>query len=165
MVEQLLTHPSCNGSWDSSVNIASLAMVTNAVLTKFVMLPVLTIVNTSQPLTFAHTMKQVRKWKGTTGLGPGGPVTVFMCITYQNAWSVASLSFTSHSTIIQGATPFTSSSSGGRFQSLIASYLPSTYGLSGIMFRSGWIYTVCSLPADMHALPSQWSSVWSPSIV
>ena len=82
MVERLLMHPSCNGSWDSSVNVASLAMVTNAGLTKFIILPVLIIVNALQPLTFAHTMKQVHRWKGTTGLGPGGPVTAFMHITY-----------------------------------------------------------------------------------
>jgi len=164
MVERLPMHPSYNGSWDSSVNIASLAMVANAGLTKFVVLLVSIIVNTLQPLTFACTMKQVCRWKGTTGLGPGGPDTVFMRIAYQNARSVAS-SFTGCSAIIRGATPFASSSSGGGFQSLIASYSPSTYGPSGIMFRSGWIYTVCSLPADMHALPSRRSSVRSPSTV
>jgi len=100
MIERLLTHPSYNGSWDSSVNVVNLAMVTNAGLTKFVVLPVSTIVNTSQLLTFTCTMKQVHRWKGTTGLGPGGPVTAFMRITYQNVQSVASLSFTGHSAII-----------------------------------------------------------------
>jgi len=81
------------------MNVASLATVTNAGLMKFVILPVSTIVNASQPLIFACTTKQVCRWKGTTGLGPGGPVTVFMRIAYQNARSVAS-SFTSHSAII-----------------------------------------------------------------
>jgi len=97
------------------MNVANFATVANAGLTKFIVLPVLTIVNASQPLTFARTTKQVCRWKGTTGLGPGGPVTAFMCITYQNVWSVASLSFTGHSAIIRGVTPFASSSSGGRF--------------------------------------------------
>jgi len=159
MVEQLLTHLSCNGSWDSSMNIANLAMVTKAGLMKFDMLLVLTIINASQPLTFARTMKQVHRWKGTTGLGPGGPVTVFMHITYQNAWSVVLLSFTGCNAIIQGVTPFASSSSGDRFRSLITSYLLSTYGPSGIMFQSGWRYTVYSPLTDMRALPSQRSSV------
>ena len=94
------THPSCNSSWDSSMNVANLTMVANAGLMKFIMLPVLTIVNASHLLTFARTTKQVHRWKGTTGLGPGGPVTVFMHIAYQNVQSVASPSFTSHSTII-----------------------------------------------------------------
>ena len=165
MVERLLTHPSCNGSWDSSMNIANLATVANAGLTKFVVLPVSTIINASQPLTFACTMKQVCRWKGTTGLGPGGPVTVFMRIAYQNVWSVVLLSSTGCNAIIRGVAPFTSSSTGGRFRSLITLYLASTYGPSGIMFQSGWIYTVCSPPADMRALPSRRSSVRSPSTV
>jgi len=82
------------------MNIVNLAMVANAGLMKFVVLPVSTIVNALQPLTFTHTTKQVHRWKGTTGLGPGGPVTAFMHITYQNARSVASLSFTGRSAII-----------------------------------------------------------------
>jgi len=43
------------------MNIANLAMVTKAGLMKFDMLLVLTIINASQPLTFAHTMKQVHR--------------------------------------------------------------------------------------------------------
>ena len=98
--DQLPTHPSCSASWDSSVNAASLTTVAKAGLTKFIVLPVSTIVKALQLLTFAHTMKHVHSLAGTNSLGPGGPTIVSIHIVYLNAQPAVSAA--GHSAIIQG---------------------------------------------------------------
>ena len=100
--------PNCSASCDSSVNAASLATVMKAGLTKFVVLPVLTIVKASQLLTFACTTKHVRNLVGTNGLGPGGPARASIRIAYLNTRSVGSAA--GHSAIIRGPDPLVRSS-------------------------------------------------------
>ena len=63
-------HPNCSASWDFSMNAASLATVTKAGLTKFIVLPVSTIIKALQPLTFVCTTKHVCSLAGTNGQRP-----------------------------------------------------------------------------------------------